>query len=140
MSKKLRRILSLALVLCCLLSCIPSAFAEHSYSVKRAKSAKVYIITCGDKLFGRTTKVTIQNTSKRDAYNVGSIIIHISSKDCKSIGSSIIRIAPGQTKTFNIKTSLGHAGDTVLKIESEDAGIMSCTVKVNDNSVIGREP
>jgi len=140
MSKKLRRILSLALVLCCLLSCIPSAFAERTYSVNRSKSSKVSIITCGDTIFRRTTKVTIQNTSKVDSFNSGTIIVNILSHNgCSYSGYHVIKIAPGTSKTFNIYTWRGSVGDTILKIEAADCGAISCAVKVNDKSMIVRQ-
>lgn len=111
MKKRIIRVLSLVFVLVIVASLMPSALAA-GYRTKNG-----WIITTGDRLFTKTSTVTIKNTTSDESIRV--TITGIS--NCKVIrgpgaswdggwvGSSFL-ISPQGSATFYIKTKLGRAG------------------------------
>lgn len=132
MKKNLLRILSLSLVVCLLIACIPSASAINATA---SKSVTFDVITCGDKIFWRTTTVTIKNNgTKLDQ----TLSIKNTSINC-TVNPKSITLSPGGTATFRITTPLGKAGETFINVSPLYSGTVSCSITDNDNSAIFRK-
>ena len=139
MKKKIIRITSFALCIVLLFSFALSASALTIST--QTKATKCGIVTCGDKLLGKKTPITIKNTSD---YPIKVTFIEID--DCKvtrSTGAgftawSSMTIYGGNSATFNIKTGFGHSGVVRVKVESTHAVPYSYTITGKNYEMIAR--
>lgn len=138
MKKHIYRIFSLFLCLALIVAC---AFPTSALTVRKTYSTtKCTILTCGDKVLGKTT-ITIKNT--------GGSPIRISftkisnCKATRSTGAGIsswssITILTGNSATIKIKTNFGKNGTVIFKAISETAESYSYTVTGSNYSTIAR--
>ena len=128
MSKKLMRVLSLTLVVCLLMACVPSASAWNQSFNKKASYS---VITCGDKILGKTSTVTVKNNSsdpiKLTMTQISNCKVYRSTGAGFSSWSSIT-IYSGASASFTIKTSLGKAGEVRFSIENYFGGQVACDI------------
>lgn len=126
MKKRITRVLSLVFVLVIVASLMPSALAA-GYRTKNG-----WIITTGDRLFTKTSTVTIKNTTPGEPIRV--TITGISGCTVKRgpgaswdggwVGSSFL-ISPQGSATFYINTKLGRAGCVDYRVTGAWGGNVS---------------
>lgn len=140
MKRNLIRIVSL--VLCVLFISSIAVLPAGALSVnKQTKATECSIVTCGDKIFGKTTTIKVKNTSD---YPIKVTFTKI--EDCKvkrSTGAgfsswSSITIYSGSTATFKIKTSLGNSGLVKVKVQSSMGMPYSYSITGSNYYCLGR--
>ncbi len=139
MKKKILRVLSLIL---CITFIFSLSLSASALSVsKTTKATKMSVVTYGDKVLGKTTPITIKNTSD---YPIKVTFTKIS--DCKVYRSngagfsswSSITIYAGNSAKVNIKTSWLKSGVVDFKVESSMSMPYSYSVTGSNYSMIAR--
>lgn len=139
MKRKALRIISIIL---CFIFISSLALSASALTIsKTSKATECSITTCGDKIFGKTTTITVKNTSD---YPIKVTFTKIS--DCKVYRSngagftswSSMTIYSGNSATFKIKTSLGNAGLVKVKVQSSMSMPYSYTINGKNYSLIAR--
>lgn len=118
MSKKILRFLSLALVLATLFTLAMSVGAFGP--TNRTSTSTVSVVTCGDKVFGKTSKITVKNTSSYPIYCSQPTSISgctWSRGACFGYGTRAT-IYPGNSATFVLTTKFGKTGVMKFNIYS----------------------
>lgn len=140
MKRNIIRIVSL--ILCVVFVASIAVLPASALTIKQqTKATECSIVTCGDKIFGKTSTMTVKNTS---SYPIKVTFIKI--QDCKvtrSTGAgfsswSSITIYGGGSASFKIKTSLGNAGLVRVRVQSTMGMPYSYTLNGNNYSMIAR--
>lgn len=108
------RIVALTLAVVLMLSLCPAAFAANV----SGRGAKYYwAMSCGDALFGKTSTITVKNTTDHTIY-----INFYEGTGFKKLTGCIISpvktypLHPNRTQTYKVCTSLGKVGQICFKI------------------------
>ena len=140
MKRNLIRIVSI--ILCVLFISSIAVLPASALTIKtQTKATECSIVTCGDKIFGKTSTMTVKNTS---SYPIKVTFIKI--EDCKvtrSTGAgftswSSITIYGGGSASFKIKTSLGNSGWVTVRVQSSMGMPYSYTITGNNYSCMAR--
>ncbi len=139
MKKNISRIAALVL---CLIFVSSMVFSASALTVSRTtKTTTCTVVTCGDKVFGKTTPITIKNTSstpiKITLTQVSGCKVYRSTGAGFSSRSSITLYA-GNSAKINIRTSLGNAGTVKMQVSSILGEAYSCTINGSNYSLLSR--
>ncbi|MBQ7597754.1 MAG: hypothetical protein IJU56_04150 [Clostridia bacterium] len=138
--KKVNKILSLILVFVLLATVCFSVSAKRVTNQSRPNTLTV--VTTGDKVFWRTTTITIKNVGPESIYVTNAGVRNCSVQKRYGTGYGTLTTATvytGGSIDIRIKTWLGNAGNVKLKISSACGDVrFSYDVKCSDNSLIVR--
>lgn len=138
-TKRTSRIIAIFLVIVFSLSLAMSASAR-TVSTSSSKT-KIGIVTCGDKVLGKTSKITIKNTGsdpiKVTFTKISGCKVYRSTGAGFSAWSSIV-IYSGNSASINIRTSFGNSGNVQFTVENMLCGRSSYTVTGTNYQIISR--